>query len=117
MALSNRDRIDRMFQAMAPALDDFISSVIGQDDPALGAEWTKLVQAKDVKNGVPATRPTIRLIPQVQFRMLTEGNITGGFKPGWYPFNQALGRPGESLRSSCARSATSGRITASDIHR
>ena len=60
MALSNRDRIDRMFQVMAPALDDFISSVIGQADPALGAAWTKLVQGKDVKNGAPLTRPTTR---------------------------------------------------------
>ena len=60
MALSNRDRIDQMFQVIAPALDDFISSVIGQADPALGAVWTKLVQAKDVKNGAPATRPTTR---------------------------------------------------------
>ena len=30
MALSNRDRIDRMFQTMAPPVDDFISSVVGQ---------------------------------------------------------------------------------------
>ena len=51
MALSNRDRIDRMFQVLAPALDDFISSVIGQASPALGANWTQLVQGKDVKNG------------------------------------------------------------------
>ena len=40
MALSNRDRINRMFEVMAPALDDFIASVIGQGDPALGAAWT-----------------------------------------------------------------------------
>ena len=99
MALSNRDRIDRMFQVIAPALDDFISSVIGQADPAMGAKWTKLVQGKDVKNGVPADKAYDPLDPQVQFRMLTEGNITGGFKHGWYPFNQALGRPGETFAS------------------
>ena len=34
--LSNRDRIGRMFEVLAPALDDFISSVIGQADPAMG---------------------------------------------------------------------------------
>jgi hypothetical protein len=99
MALSNRDRIDRMFQVIAPALDDFISSVIGQADPAMGAKWTKLVQGKDVKNGVPADKAYDPLDPQVQFRMLTEGNITGGFKQGWYPFNQTLGRPGETFAS------------------
>ena len=97
MALSNRDRIDRMFQAMAPAMDDFISSVIGQADSALGAEWTKLVHGKDVKNGAPATKTYDPRDPQTQLRMLTEGNITAGFKPGWYPFNRALGKTGESF--------------------
>ncbi len=29
--------------------------------------------------------------------MLTEGNITAGFKPGWYPLSKALGRAGESF--------------------
>ena len=99
MALSNRDRIDRMFQVIAPALDDFISSVIGQADPAMGAKWTKLVQGKDVKNGVPADKAYDPIDPQVQFRILTEGNITGGFKQGWHPFNQTLGRPGETFAS------------------
>jgi Swt1-like HEPN/Protein of unknown function (DUF499) len=99
MALSNRDRIDRMFQLIAPALDDFISSVIGQADQPTGAEWTKLVQRKDATNGVPVGKAYDRLDPQIQFRMLTEGNITSGFKQGWYPFNQALGRPGETFAS------------------
>lgn len=99
MALSNRDRIDRMFQALAPALDDFISTVVGQGDPPLGAVWTKLVQAKDSKNGAPSTKTYDALDPQVQFRILAEGNITAGFKRGWYPFNQALGRTGETFAS------------------
>lgn len=99
MALSNRDRIDRMFQVMAPVLDDFISTVVGQADRALGAEWTALVQAKDVRNGAPAGKTYDPLDPQVQFRILTEGNITGGFRAGWYPFSQALGRTGESFAS------------------
>ena len=97
MALSNRDRINRMFEVIAPALDDFISSVIGQGDPALGAAWPKLVQNKDSKNGAPSTKTYEPLDPQVQLRMLTEGNITGGFRKGWYPFNEALGRAGESF--------------------
>ena len=97
MALSNRDRIDRMFQVLAPALDDFISSVIGQASPALGANWTQLVQGKDVKNGAPATKLYDPQDPQVQFRMLTEGNITGGYQPGWYPFNQSIGKAGEAF--------------------
>lgn len=97
MATSNRERIDRMFQVMAPTVDDFISSVIGQADAALGAEWTKLVQAKDLKNGASATKTYEPLDPQVQFRMLTESNVTAGFQKGWYPFNQALGRTGDTF--------------------
>ncbi len=97
MALSNRDRIDRMFQTMAAPLDDFIASVVGQGDPELGAVWTKLVQAKDVKNGATGDKIYDPLDPQVQFRILTEGNITSGFKASWYPFNKALGKAGESF--------------------
>lgn len=97
MALSNRDRINRMFEVIAPALDDFISSVIGQGDPAVGAAWPKLVQNKDSRNGAPATKTYEPLDPQVQLRMLTESNITGGFRKGWYPFNEALGKAGESF--------------------
>jgi predicted AAA+ superfamily ATPase len=96
MALSNRDRIDRMFQTMAPALDDFISSVVGQGDQKLGAVWTKLVHTKDAKSGAPSTKTYDPLDPQVQFRILTEANITAGFKPGWYPLRDTLGRAGES---------------------
>ncbi|MFI2473089.1 Swt1 family HEPN domain-containing protein [Nocardia xishanensis] len=99
MAVSNRDRIDRMFQVLVPALDDFISSAIGQVDPALGANWVELVRAKDAKNGAPATKAYDPLDPQVQFRILTERNITSGFKSRWYPFEQTIGRVGETFAS------------------
>lgn len=97
MALSNRDRINKMFETMAPALDDFIASVIGQGDPALGAAWTKLVQLKDGKKGAPADKTYNPLDPQVQFRILTESSITSSFKTGWYPFNKSFGKAGESF--------------------
>jgi len=97
MALSNRDRIDRMFQVMAPVLDDFISTTIGQGDKALGAAWTTLVQAKDSKGGAPSTKIYEALDPQVQFRMLTEKSITTSFKTGWYPIGDTLGKAGESF--------------------
>jgi hypothetical protein len=121
MALSNRDRIDRMFQVMAPALDDFISAVIGQVDPALGADWTKLVQSKDLKNSVSTGKIYDPRDPQVQFRMLTESNITGGHRPGWYPFNQAVGKAGESfaieLREVRNNWAHNGTFTDDDAYR
>lgn len=96
VALSNRDRIERMFQALAPALDDFIAAIIGQGDKVLGAAWPKLVQVKDEKNGVVG-KDYSPLDPQVQFRILTESNITSGFKKGWYPFNESVGKVGESF--------------------
>lgn len=100
MAVSNRDRIDRMFQVMAPELDDYIASVIGQSAPALGAQWVALVQSRDSKKGGPAANKTYDpLDPQVQLRMLTEGSITASQKPGWYPFNDSLGRAGETYAS------------------
>ena len=98
MALSNRDRINRMFEVMAPPLDDFISAVVGQTDKALGAEWVRLVEAKDAKNGISG-KSYDPLDPQLQLRMLTEGTITAAFRPGWYPFSAALGRAGETYAS------------------
>ncbi len=62
MALSNRDRIDRMFQTMAPALDDYIATVVGQGDQQLGAVWTKLVHTKDMKRAHQPIRPMTRSI-------------------------------------------------------
>ena len=57
----------------------------------------KLVQAKDAKNGVPLGKSYDQHDPHVQLRMLTESNITGGFKKGWYPFDESLGKAGESF--------------------
>ncbi|MDR7161770.1 Swt1 family HEPN domain-containing protein [Arthrobacter sp. BE255] len=121
MALSNRDRIDRMFQVMAPVLDDFISTVIGQAAPETGAEWTKLVHGKDLKNNGPVGKIYDPRDPQVQLRMLTEGNITGGHRQGWYPFNQVLGKAGESfaieLREVRNNWAHNGTFTDDDAYR
>jgi predicted AAA+ superfamily ATPase len=97
VALSNRDRIGQMFEVLAPVLDDFISSVIGEGTAA-GAQWVKLVEAKDAKKGISG-KIYDPLDPQVQLRMLTETNITGNVKSGWYPFNAPLGRAGESFAS------------------
>lgn len=111
MAVSNRDRIDQMFQVMAPALDDFISLVIGQADSALGADWVKLVKDKDARNGAPAGRTYDPLDPQVQFRILTETNITSSHQPRWYPFKQSIGRSGRLSPMNSEKCATPGRTT------
>ncbi len=37
MAISNRDRVGRMFELLAPALDDFIARSVGHEDLGRGA--------------------------------------------------------------------------------
>ena len=51
MAVSNRDRVGQMFETLAPALDAFITQVVGAQLPA-GHDWTQLVALKDSKSGV-----------------------------------------------------------------
>jgi len=92
MAASNRDRVGKMFELLAPALDNFIAgSVAAQLSD--GASWTSLVALKDKKKGVDG-KEYDRLDPQVQLRMLTE-NIPHNLKAGWYPFDDAIGRVGQ----------------------
>ena len=55
--------------------------------------WTALVAMKDKKKGIEG-KEYDRLDPQVQLRMLTE-NIPHNLKPGWYPFDDAIGRVGQ----------------------
>lgn len=96
MALSNRDRVGQMFEVLAPALDAFITRVVGPDMPE-GHDWTQLVALKDSKNGT-AGKSYSKLDPQIQLRMLTE-NITGQLKPGWFPFNGPLNQVQKSYAS------------------
>jgi hypothetical protein len=92
MAMSNRDRIGKMFELLAPALDDFIARSVAPQLPE-GAVWTALVAMKDNKKGIE-DKEYHRLDPQVQLRMLTE-NIPHNLKAGWYPFDDAIGRVGQ----------------------
>src|SRR3954462_1390018 len=92
MAISNRDRIGKMFELLAPALDDFIARSVASGLPE-GASWSALVALKDKKKGIEG-KEYDRLDPQVQLRMLTE-NIPHSLKAGWYPFDDAIGRVGQ----------------------
>jgi predicted AAA+ superfamily ATPase len=92
VATSNRDRVGKMFELLAPALDGFIAgSVAAQLSD--GASWTSLVALKDKKKGVDG-KEYDSLDPQVQLRMLTE-NIPHNLRAGWYPFDDAIGRVGQ----------------------
>lgn len=96
MATTNRDRIGKMFELIAPALDAFIAkqvaSVIGDKD------WTLLVKAADRAKGASGEKVYDRNDPQVSLRMLTE-NIASKAKEGWYPFNGALSRTHQAYAS------------------
>lgn len=117
MALSNRDRVGKMFEIIAPALDDYISSVIGAVDQSAGAKWTQLVAAKDGHPG----KVYDPLDPQVQLRMLTDSSITTNVKPRWYPFTDTLGRVGEAfateLKTARNTWAHNGSFTDDDAYR
>lgn len=97
MAISNRERIGTMFELMAPALDEFIGRAVSEVLNE-GASWTGLVALKDQKKGAPPGKEYEALDPQVQLRMLTE-NIPHQVRPGWYPFDDSIGRPGKSYAS------------------
>lgn len=96
MALSNRDRIGQMFDALAPALDEFLTTVLAGDLPE-GASWTSLVAAKDAGNGITG-KTYSTTDPQVQLRLLTE-NIPAQLKAGWYPFDTHLSKVARSHAS------------------
>lgn len=117
MAISNRDRVGKLFEVIAPALDDYISSVIGAVDPESGAKWVQLVAAKDRHEG-KAYDP---LDPHVQLRMLTESSITTNVKPRWYPFSDTLGRVGEAFATELKNArntwAHNGSFTDDDAYR
>ena len=109
MAISNRDRIGKMFELLAPALDDFIARSVAPQLPE-GASWTALVALKDKKKGIEG-KEYDRLDPQVQLRMLTE-NIPHNAQAGLVPVRRR-DRPRRAgrTRRSCARPATTGRTT------
>ena len=117
MAVSNRDRIGKLFEVIAPALDDYIASVIGAVDAAVGANWVQLVAAKDGHAG----KVYDPLDPQVQLRMLTESSITNNVKPRWYPFSDTLGRVGEAFATELKNArntwAHNGSFTDDDAYR
>jgi predicted AAA+ superfamily ATPase len=95
VATSNRDRIGKMFELLAPPLDAFIAGAV---EPKLkGQPWTALVALKDKSNGIP-DRDYERLDPQVQLRMITE-NIPNAIQKGWYPFSDQLSPAQRSFTS------------------
>ena len=77
MAVSNRERIGKLFEVIAPALDDYISSVIGAVDPSAGANWVQLVAAEDGHAG----KVSEAVDPQFQIRMMTETTSNTNAKP------------------------------------
>jgi hypothetical protein len=96
MATSNRERIGQMFDALAPALNEFITRVLS---PHLSPDhdWSQLVALKDSKNGISGKLYSA-MDPLLQLRMLTE-NIPHQVKPGWFPFDGQLSKVQQSYAS------------------
>lgn len=95
MATSNRDRIGRMFEILAEALDPFIAEVL---EPQIGdSDWALVVKLADEEKGITG-KAYSREDPAVQLRMLTEG-LTGRVKKGWYPFKGVVTREHEAYAS------------------
>lgn len=88
MSLSNRDRIERLFDTMAPALDAYLTRVCVGVLPE-GKDWTLLLAARDAKNGI-TNKVYSRTDPQNQIRVLTE-HVTSVLPGGQNPFASELG--------------------------
>ena len=120
MATSNRERIGKMLELIAPALDEFIQQSVASELPE-GGEWVALVAMKDKEKGIEiGKRSYARLDPQLQLRMLTE-NIPNALRRGWYPFDDAIGRVGQGyareLREARDRWAHNKSFTDDDAYR
>lgn len=94
---SNRDRVGKMFEILAPPLGESIARAV---EPELddGIEWSQLVALKDKAKKGSTEKSYDRDDPQVQLRMLTE-NVPHQVKPGWYPFDGQLSPTQRSFAS------------------
>jgi hypothetical protein len=61
VAISNRDRIGKMFELVAPALDGFIARSVAPQLPE-GADWAGLVAMKDKRGGSRARSITASIL-------------------------------------------------------
>ncbi|MBS7547016.1 Swt1 family HEPN domain-containing protein [Dietzia massiliensis] len=96
MALSNRDRLDRGFTALARGLDAFLRRALG---PELGGTtWLDIMENVDLKKGLVRPGDYTANDPSVALNFITE-KYTAKFKTGWYPLGKKLSRSQEALAS------------------
>ena len=87
MAICNRDRVGKMFEMIAPPLDDFISRAVAPELDE-GSFVDDARASRRTRRRASTGKEYHALDPQVQLRMLTE-NIPDSIKQGWYPFDDA----------------------------
>lgn len=118
MAVSNRDRIGRIFELLGPALDEFHTYVLAKK--LEGGDWTALLAARDKTKGAGASKTYVRTDPQNGLRMITE-QIPNQIQKGWYPFTDHLSRTEQSwateLKDVRNTWAHNGSFTADDAYR
>jgi hypothetical protein len=90
MALSNRERVGRMFEIMSPPLERFIANLVEPSLPS-GMTWLDVVIARDRQGAGTSNKDYSAADPLVQLRMLADP-ITDQYRHGWRPFNGQLSR-------------------------
>lgn len=95
MALSNRDRMQKMFEILSDALDRFLTEAVAGNP--FGLTWPEVVSAVDEQKGGRAT-PVDPKDVQVQLRFITEGP-TRFVDHGWRPVRDLIGHSGENYAS------------------
>ncbi|MEV0106231.1 Swt1 family HEPN domain-containing protein [Nocardia sp. NPDC050799] len=93
MAVSNRDRVGSALDLLAGALEPFVASALAEEVPA-GAEWTKLLEARDNEKSSSPRGGYNRGDLQCQLRAITERLL-----PQWFPFENLLARSEINLAS------------------
>jgi predicted AAA+ superfamily ATPase len=87
MALSNRDRIGRMFDVVAPELEAFLHRTVGTTDG--GKSWLDVYEAVD--RGGHDVNPGD---PSIHLKFLAQ-DYTNRYKRGWRPLRGVLNRTHE----------------------
>ena len=110
MALTNRDRIGKMFELLAPALDDFIATRRRPRGLAEGASWTDARGDEGQEEGDRGQGVRARSTRRCSCGCSPRTSRTTSSRAGTRSTTRSAS-VGQATRGSCARPATTGRTT------